>query len=125
MGDPNPAVLDQKFRFALNFAIDREAIVDKAYQGAGDPGDDDHPAGVLDVAAGARRSRCLRLRPRQGEGLLDEAGYTVGDDGFRTMPDGSPIGQLRLYARSDSHVVAQTRWTCSTSGSRISTSTRR
>ena len=34
--------------------------------------------------------------------LLDEAGYTVGADGKRTMPDGSPIGKLRLAARSDS-----------------------
>ncbi|RYI98947.1 MAG: hypothetical protein EON52_27030, partial [Actinomycetales bacterium] len=34
--------------------------------------------------------------------LLDEAGYTMGDDGLRTMPDGSPIGTLRLFARSDS-----------------------
>ena len=34
--------------------------------------------------------------------MLDEAGYTMGDDGLRTMPDGSPIGTLRLFARSDS-----------------------
>ena len=38
IGDPNPAVLDPKFRFALNFAIDRDQIIDVAYQGAGQPG---------------------------------------------------------------------------------------
>ena len=38
IGDPNPAVLDPKFRFALNFAIDREQIIRTVYQGAGQPG---------------------------------------------------------------------------------------
>ena len=33
--------------------------------------------------------------------LLDAAGYKKGSDGLRTMPDGSPIGTLRLAARSD------------------------
>ena len=33
--------------------------------------------------------------------LLDEAGYEVGSDGLRTMPDGSPIGTLRLFARAE------------------------
>ena len=34
--------------------------------------------------------------PSKAAELLDEAGYTVGDDGFRTLPDGDPIGTLRL-----------------------------
>ena len=38
IGDPNPAVLDPKFRFALNFAVDREQIIRTIYQGAGQPG---------------------------------------------------------------------------------------
>ena len=33
--------------------------------------------------------------------LLDEAGYEVGADGLRTMPDGSPIGTLRLIGRPE------------------------
>ena len=33
--------------------------------------------------------------------LLDEAGYEKGADGFRTMPDGKPIGTLRLFARPE------------------------
>jgi peptide/nickel transport system substrate-binding protein len=37
MGDPNPAVLDKDFRFALTFAIDREQIAEKVYQGAAEP----------------------------------------------------------------------------------------
>ena len=34
--------------------------------------------------------------------LLDEAGYTKGPDGKRTLPNGKPIGTLRLTARTDS-----------------------
>jgi peptide/nickel transport system substrate-binding protein len=28
--------------------------------------------------------------------LLDEAGYVVGSDGFRVMPDGTPIGEFKI-----------------------------
>ena len=52
--------------------------------------------------------------------LLDAAGYKKGSDGMRTMPDGKPIGTLRLVARSDSPDVASTRWTTSRSGSATS-----
>ena len=101
IGDPNPAVMDPKFRFALNFAVDREQLVRTVYQGGGKTGttiippaypgyqlqlDDDAFAFDLDKAAE----------------LLDEAGYTVGADGKRTLPNGGPIGTLRLAARSDS-----------------------
>lgn len=101
MGDPNPAVLDPKFRFALNFAIDRKQIVDKAYQGAGTPAEN-----IIPPAYGTYRwdapEGAYAYDPDKARQLLDEAGYTVGDDGWRTMPDGSPIGKLRLFSRSDS-----------------------
>jgi peptide/nickel transport system substrate-binding protein len=101
MGDPNPAVLDPKFRFALNFAIDRQKIVDKAYQGAGLPAENIIPPAYTTYRWEAPADG-YAYDPEKAKQLLDEAGYTVGDDGWRTMPDGSPIGQLRLYARSDS-----------------------
>ena len=41
----------------------------------------------------------------------------MGSDGKRTMPDGSPIGTLRLFARSDQK-TRSTPWTCSRGGSR-------
>jgi peptide/nickel transport system substrate-binding protein len=102
LGDPNPAVLDQKFRFALSYAIDRQAIVDKANQGAGDPGTTVIPPAYSTWHWQPDDPDAFAYDPDKAKELLDEAGYTVGDDGFRTMPDGSPIGQLELYARSDS-----------------------
>ena len=103
MGDPNPAVLDPAFRFALNFAVDREQLHPHGLPGRRQDRHHDHPAGLRRLPAGSRprttRSPSTSTRPRQ---LLDEAGYTVGDDGKRTMPNGDPIGTLRLAARSDS-----------------------
>jgi len=102
MGDPNPAVLDPKFRYALNFALDRDQIIEKAYQGAGQTGSTIIPPAYTNYRwePPAEDAPTFDL-DRAGE-LLDEAGYTMGSDGKRTMPDGSPIGTLRLYARSDS-----------------------
>jgi len=102
IGDPNPAVLDAKFRYALGSAIDREAIKERVYQGDGTVGstivpplyDTYHWAPPEDVA--------FSYDPERAGELLDEAGYEMGEDGVRTMPDGSPISELRLYARSDS-----------------------
>jgi peptide/nickel transport system substrate-binding protein len=108
MGDPNPALLDPKFRYALQFAIDRKAIAERVYQGGGEPASsvvpslystwhwepppEDAPTFDLDKAAS----------------LLDAAGYAMGSDGKRTMPDGSPIGTFRLYARGESQTSVNT-----------------
>ncbi|WP_432478583.1 ABC transporter substrate-binding protein [Nocardioides sp. GXQ0305] len=102
MGDPNPAVLDPDFRWALNFAIDREEIVEKAYQGAGTPGDTIIPPAYGNFRWEPPEEDAATYDPERAAQLLDEAGYTVGGDGFRTLPNGDPIGKLRLYARSDS-----------------------
>jgi peptide/nickel transport system substrate-binding protein len=102
MGDGNPALEDAAFRYALGFAIDRDVIVDRAYQGAGDPGGSIIPPLYGDYHWEAPDDVAFSYDPDRAAELLDEAGYTVGDDGFRTMPNGDPIGTLRLYARSDS-----------------------
>ncbi len=102
MGDPNPAVLDPKFRFALNFAIDREQIIRTAYQGAGLPGGAIIPPLYADYAWESDDPDAFAFDLDKAAQLLDEAGYTVGADGKRTLPNGDPIGKLRLAARSDS-----------------------
>ena len=38
IGDPNPAVLDPKFRHALGYALNLPQLIQKVYQGAGLPG---------------------------------------------------------------------------------------
>jgi peptide/nickel transport system substrate-binding protein len=75
--------------------------VSKAYQGAGEPGEN-----IIPPAYGPYRWQppegAYAYDPDKTRQLLDDAGYKVGSDGWRTMPDGSPIGTLRLFARSDS-----------------------
>ncbi|MEI2810926.1 MAG: ABC transporter substrate-binding protein [Nocardioides sp.] len=102
IGDGNPAVADPAFRHALGFALDLDLINEKVYQGAGIPGDviipPSYPSYRYEVPADQAFSFDLQ---KAGE-LLDAAGYTQGADGLRTMPDGSALGTLRLYARSES-----------------------
>ena len=102
IGDPNPAVLDPRFRFALNFAIDRQKILDTAYQGAGKVGGAIIPPAYPDYQWVPDDPEAFAYDPDKAAQLLNDAGYQLGADGKRTMPDGSPIGTLRLAARSDS-----------------------
>ncbi len=102
IGDPNPAVLDPKFRYALGFAIDREAIRDRVYQGAGITGSTIVPPAYPTYHWEPPEDVAFSFDPDRAGQLLDEAGYEMGPDGTRTMPDGSPIGELRLLARADS-----------------------
>ena len=102
IGDPNPALLDPAFRFALGYAIDRDLIIERVYQGAGEPASTIIPAVYDRFHWEPPEDMAYEFDPDRAGELLDEAGYTMGDDGFRTLPDGEPIGTLRLIARSES-----------------------
>ncbi|WP_243060908.1 ABC transporter substrate-binding protein [Nocardioides sp. SR21] len=102
MGDGNPAVQDQAFRHALGYAIDTEELLEKVYQGAGVAGSVIIPPAFTTWRWEPPADEAYTYDPEKAGELLDEAGYTMGDDGLRTMPDGSPIGTLRLAARSES-----------------------
>jgi peptide/nickel transport system substrate-binding protein len=101
LGDPNPAVLDPKFRHALGYAVDTEQIVRTAYQGAAEPGTTimlpSYPTWHWEPPDDVKFTFDLDKAAEE----LDAAGYVVGADGKRTLPDGSPIGTLRLFARAD------------------------
>ncbi|GAB3699664.1 ABC transporter substrate-binding protein [Mariniluteicoccus flavus] len=93
---------DPKFRHALGYAIDRDLIANNAYQGGGAPGQTIIPSTYPAYHAAPKSPYTFDLA--KAAQLLDEAGYKVGADGRRTMPDGKPIGTLRFYgdAKSDS-----------------------
>jgi peptide/nickel transport system substrate-binding protein len=101
LGDPNPAVLDPKFRHALGYAVDTEQIVRTAYQGAAQPGTTimlpSYPTWHWEPPDDVKFTFDLDKAAEE----LDAAGYVIGADGKRTLPDGSPIGTLRLFARAD------------------------
>jgi len=102
IGNPNPAVLDPKFRHALGYALNLPQLISKVYQGAGEPGSTIIPPAYSKFRWQPPADQAFTYDPDKAKQLLDAAGYKVGSDGFRTLPNGKPIGTLRLAARSDS-----------------------
>jgi peptide/nickel transport system substrate-binding protein len=106
IGDPNPAVLDPKFRHALGYALDLPQIIRKVYQGAARPGDTIILPNYPDWKWDPPPDQAFTFDLQKAGQLLDQAGYKRGPDGLRTMPDGSPIGTIRLAARTDAELNA-------------------
>ena len=102
IGDVNPAVTDPAFRWALNFAVDRDKIIQTAYQGGGQPGSTIIPPAYSGYRWEPPAEDAPVFDLEKAGQLLDEAGYTLGGDGMRTLPDGSAMDPLRLFSRSDS-----------------------
>lgn len=96
-GKQHPAVLDPKLREAVDFAIDKQQLVDIALLGHGKV----CPTNVACApTAGNQINPDLTATPydpQVANQLLDEAGYVDSDgDGVREMPDGTPLN-FRLY----------------------------
>ena len=102
IGNPNPAVLDPKFRHALGYALNLPQLIQKVYQGAGLPGTTIVPPVYDKYHWDPPSDQKFTYDLAKAGALLDAAGYTKGSDGQRTLPNGKPIGTLRLAARSDS-----------------------
>ena len=102
IGDPNPAVLDPKFRHALGYALNLPQLIQKVYQGAGLAGTTIIPPNYTEYHWQPPAGQRFTFDLAKAGQLLDAAGYKMGSDGQRTLPSGKPIGTLRLAARSDS-----------------------
>ncbi len=91
---PDPAyrelLQNLKFRQALSLAIDRDLINDISYLGQAIPRTETvvqaSPCYIPEL-----ESYYAELDPDAAKALLDEIGLPVGDDGFRTFVDGSPL----------------------------------
>jgi peptide/nickel transport system substrate-binding protein len=99
---PLPALHDHDVREAIVMAIDKQAIVDKVYQGAATTGDTIiRPASTfwhLDIPADQE----VPYDPQGANDLLDQAGYAdTDDDGVREDPEtGEPL-VMNVPASSD------------------------
>jgi peptide/nickel transport system substrate-binding protein len=97
----NPVLLDQQFRQAVNWAVDREKVVAVAMNGYATTGS------TLIVPYSRYHwepavDQLYTYDPEKAKQLLDAAGYEDADgDGFRETKDGKPLS-LRFYATSDS-----------------------
>lgn len=101
----HPVLKDWRFRRALNWAIDKERVVDVAYTGHAMPATTLIRSGYykppLDYHWEPPADQLYTYDAAKAEAALDAAGYRDTDgDGLRDY-EGEPIA-LRLYARSQS-----------------------
>ena len=96
----NPVLKDQQFRQAVNWAVDRQKVVDVAYQGYATLGSSlivPYSKYHWEPAAG----QAFTYDPEKAKQILEAAGYKdVNGDGFRETRDGKKLS-LRFYATTD------------------------
>lgn len=107
-GQPHPALLDLEVRRAINFAIDKEAVIEDLWFGLADP--------LETVSPGADPSKWVPDIPddqaftydvARANQILDDAGYADTDgDGVREMPDGTNPIILRHAVNTDGDIAA-------------------
>ncbi|MGW6027443.1 ABC transporter substrate-binding protein [Streptomyces sp. NPDC055099] len=90
-GDGHPALLDKKVRQALFLSVDREALVDKVFQGQAVEGEGYIPPRFSEYAWEPSAEQKLSYDPKKAARLLDDAGYKKNGDGKRVGKDGKPL----------------------------------
>jgi peptide/nickel transport system substrate-binding protein len=104
VGDGHPALADPVVRQSIEIGMDKQTLVDRVLDGGGSQGTSFIPPLYADWHYEPEDPRSYDVdRANQ---MLDEAGYTVGDDGVRVMPPGSadpgrPL-EFRLFGRQSS-----------------------
>jgi len=105
----HPALRDPQFRSALEYAIDREKILDNAYSGHGIRGYTFLPPGTWsdpDFAWAPDDTMKRGFDPDMANQILDDAGYPDSNgDGVREY-EGKPI-KLRLWADQETPEAAR------------------
>ena len=99
----HPVLRDWRFRNALNYAVDREALCRIVYAGKAEPGTTILPPGMWkdpDYHWEPPADQLFTFDLAKAGQLLDEAGYDLGADGFRRY-EGKAI-ELRLWTTTES-----------------------
>lgn len=97
---------DRRFRIALSHAINREAIIDTAYSGVGEPAQVD-PGPASPFQSSLLANAYTAYDPATARALLDELGLTQFDrEGFRTTPAGERLEfYIHLMGILDVHAL--------------------
>jgi peptide/nickel transport system substrate-binding protein len=97
----NPVLLDEQFRRAVNWAVDRDKVTEVAFQGYATPGSTLIPP-YTPYHWEPPADAAFTYDPDEAIRILDEAGYEdVDGDGYRETKDGKKL-ELRFYATTDS-----------------------
>ncbi|MCI1864983.1 MAG: ABC transporter substrate-binding protein [Bifidobacterium sp.] len=101
MGDGNAVLHDQRVRQAIVMSINNAMLIDKAFGGYGQKATGEIPA-VYPLYHWNADTSDLKLayNPTKAKKLLDEAGLTMGSDGYRTDKSGKPL-TLRLLVGAE------------------------
>lgn len=95
------ALADQKFRDAIGFAIDRQALVDKVLNGHGVPGTTHIPPYQAKWHVEPARPRTFNIA--EANSRLDAAGYAKNADGKRLDKEGKVITLRLTWPDSEDH----------------------
>ncbi|WP_420562412.1 ABC transporter substrate-binding protein [Thalassobaculum sp.] len=96
-------VSDLAVRKAINLAVDQKALAEGPFFGKAEPAYAYVHPGTLDYSDEAIDESLFGYDPEKAAALLDEAGWTMGDDGFR-YKDGK---KLELVAYSFTNIWRQ------------------
>jgi len=99
IGDGNPLLKDPALRQALQWAVDRQAIVDRVLGGQGAAGSTVIPP--LYTQWHLDPANPYSYDPAKAGQLLDAAGYALGDDGVRVDAQGNRLSFELLYRNDD------------------------
>ena len=101
IGDGAAALKDKRVRQAIDYAVDKKALVNKVLGGHGEAGTSIIPP-IYELNHFDPGDATRAYDPAKANQILDDAGYTKGADGVRTMPNGGKKLSFRLFGRSDS-----------------------
>ena len=99
----NPVLRDWKFRYALNYAVNKQQLASLAYQGYAQPATTIIPPGIWkdpDYHWQPPAGQAYTFDLAKASQLLTQAGYPL-KNGVRLDKKGNPI-KLRLFASTDS-----------------------
>jgi peptide/nickel transport system substrate-binding protein len=108
IGDGNPVLKDVRVRQAINYAINRQVLVQRVLDGYGSAGSSIIPPIYAALHYQPPSGGAYGYDPAKANQILDAAGYRKDANGIRTAPGSSKEIDLRLFGRSDSQTSRQT-----------------